>query len=185
MHDPPEPGRHPVLADQGEDILPGIRRAELLLGLRSRKFAGAAVDDDRLLHLRREPHLGDKSLLLDRNLRIVKVVIVEPDLPDSDAAFVFGQHRQLFKSLRRSAGSLLRMNPRAGEDSWQAGPASVCGDLESLMHRSRALANPNGEDRLNAGIVGPAKDLVAVRWSLRVEVEVGVRVNEWHFVYSD
>ena len=51
------------------------------------------------------------------------------------------------------------------------------GDLERLMHRGWAFADADGEDGLDTGGVGAAKNLVAV---FGVEVEMGVGVDQGH-----
>ena len=116
MHDAAQAGWRPVFGDERQDVLPGIGRAELLLGLQGGQLARAAVDNNRLAKPRRELHLGDEGLLLDGDLGIVEVVVVEADLADGNASFMGGQSGQFFKGFEGRAGGLLRMDSCAGVD---------------------------------------------------------------------
>ncbi len=74
------------------------------------------------------------------------------------------------------------MNPQARVDDRQARAAGCLGNLQRLVHRRGAFADPNRQDRLDTGSIGAAQNLVAVGRSLGIKVEVGVGVGQRHRV---
>jgi hypothetical protein len=75
---------------------------------------------------------------------------------------------------------LLGVDAGAGVDAGQAGGGGAVGEVERLVHGVGAFADADGEDGLDAGGLGAAEDFVAVCWSLVVEVEMCVRVDQVH-----
>src|SRR5437868_15467594 len=74
------------------------------------------------------------------------------------------------------------MNPHARVDGRQARAFRCAGDFERLVHRRRTLTNPNRQNGLDPGSVGAAQNLVSVRRSLVIEVEVRVSIGQRHRV---
>src|SRR5882724_3504718 len=171
MHDAAKAGWRPVLGDQGEQVFPRIGRTELLLGLRSSQLTRSAVNQDGFAKFGGQPHLSNKGCLLNPNLRIVEVVVIQTDLTNRDASPVERKAGQPAQGFAGGAGSLLGMNADACVDGWQSWAAGGTGDLQSLVHRSRAFANADGKNRLDPGGIGAAQNLVALRWGLGIKVE--------------
>src|SRR3984893_11585264 len=130
VHDPAEAGPRPMFADQRKQVLPGVRLAKSLLGLRGSKLARTAVNQDRFAHVGGQPHLGNEGLLLRGNLWVVVVVVVEADLANRDASRIERKAGQPAQGLAAGARGLLGMNPRARVDDWQSRSAGCVGDLQ-------------------------------------------------------
>ena len=117
MHDAAETGRRPMFANQRKQILPGVRFAKFLPGLRGGKLARTAVDQDGFAKFGGQAHLGDEGQLLRGNPGVVEVVVVQADLANRDASRIERKAGQPAQGFAGGAGGLLGMNPNACVDS--------------------------------------------------------------------
>src|SRR6266851_7241096 len=182
VHDAAEAGRRPMFANHCQQVLPRVSLAEFFLGLRSGKLTGTTVDQDRFAKFGGQAHLGNKSLLLNPDLRVVEMVVVQADLANRDASLVERKAGQPVQGFAGGTGGLLGMNANARVDDRQPRATGCVGYLERLVHGRGAFADADCEDRLDTGSIGAAQNLVALSRSLGIKVEVGVGIGQRHRV---
>ena len=136
------------------------------------------MNQDRLPHSRRNHHLSHKRLLLHLGLRILHVIVIEPNLTHRNAARSRSEFAQPSQSFRIGLRRLLRMNARARKDNRQLRSDRGLCNFECMVHLGRAFTNADRQNSADASGLRArqhTRQLVGV-----VHVQVSVRINKVH-----
>ncbi len=161
MHDSGEAGGSPVLAEDGEEVIPGIGAV----------LAGAAVDEDGKFDGGGELELLAEDALLHLSRRVV-VMVVESDFSDGDDLRVMGEALHEFEVGGGEQARFVRVDADGGVD-----PEVLLGEGDGAGEVVGAVSVANGEQSSDAGVVGALDDRFAIGGELGA-VEMGVGVEE-------
>jgi hypothetical protein len=168
MHDASEAGGSPVLAEDGEEVVPGVVAV----------LAGTAVDEDGELGGGGKLELLAENALLNVSRGVI-VVVVESDFADGDELGMLGESLHVIEVGRGEQARFVRVDAGGGVD-----PRIALGERDGAGEVVGAVSVADGKQGAYAGIVGALDGSFAISSELSA-VEMSVGVEEHGFMEID